>query len=555
MFSICTTSLTINSLNKRKLRKIIEYAITDPGPESESNPLRAYKYPFVAGELLSLTNGPLLNLYFSTEAEEEPEESAMKAAKKGLAVKVDENNEVKGTVALEKESLKQEGSDLNVVEDLEEDWEDDTTQEPTSIKKAVKKKLKRHSKFKRRHSKLPRKRTRKHHSMRGKKMEPECMQEDQKVVAPEENQKAEETKIEPEEKKKQEQISEPTLENTEPTQGIEDLDIDSGAINDNATIVSDEGGNNSYGGYELVYMLFAFVDVESDIELNELLAGYFKGAALALLNGKPKEMAEFLENNLHVMDNLVIHSNNKSIAEVLCKAISIDDEYFTNPTQFNETRKTVLNKLLNQIEDTMTDKYSVKQFAQTFCDLCDQSKEVSAISCCMEFVRRIFAICFNDSSPIASAGVTILTRLLAKDKSHLRVFVQEQLNNASGSDDPQTEELLKLFEGLLTKFRTSLEENEGKQINQFGIEVHSFGLYRLKIIECIHTLINLNVYSIIDQIHQMKYPKLLCDLFVLFPFNSVLHSIVYAMYKSVLDSENKTLLYIVILYYSLLVHP
>lgn len=529
-------------MNKKRLRKIIEYAITDPGPESESNPLRAYKYPFVASELLSLSNGPLLNLYFSTEVEEETEESVVKTTeklKKDLVVKT---NETKGSGQIE--PAKQ---DLNDTEN-EEDWIDDE-QKPThkpakNPRSAKRRRVEKHPKGRRRLRRLPYKKAKKPQAMRENK---ECKEEDKKesadVLVTENDHTTEENTKELQFNEEKKQLSETELENTESNHSMEDPNV---AINDNATIVSDESASNNYGCYELVYMLFAFVDVESDVELNELLAGYFKGAALALLNGKPKEMAGFLESNFHIVDNLVLHSSNKSIAEVLCKVISMDDEYFANPTQFNEVRRSVLNKILSLIEDPSKNIYSVRQFTQTFCDLNDQSKDVSLFCCSMEFLRRIVGISLNDNSVVASASVTILTRLLSKDKSQSRLFIQEQLSNSPASTDSQAEGILKLIQDLLINFKAELIKIEGTQINQLGIEVQLFGSYRLKIVECIHALISLNAFPIIDLMYRLQYPKLLCDLFVLFPFNSVLHSLVYSIFKSIFNSENKSLLHIVL---------
>ena len=47
---------------------MIQYAITEP--ELEADPLRAYKYPFISGEVLSVASGSLLDLYFSAEEDE-----------------------------------------------------------------------------------------------------------------------------------------------------------------------------------------------------------------------------------------------------------------------------------------------------------------------------------------------------------------------------------------------------------------------------------------------------------------------------------------------------
>lgn len=345
------------------------------------------------------------------------------------------------------------------------------------------------------------------------------------------------------------ETKEKTIDCREQTRGSEDLDVDSIAINDNATIVSDEGSNGNNNSYELVYMLFSFVDVEPDLELNELLAGYFKGAALALLNGKQKEMAEFLESNLHVVDNLVVHSNNKSIAEVLGKVVSMDDEYFSSSIQFNDVRRNILSKLLARIEDPAVDSYSISQFSQTFCDLIDQSKDIPIICCSMEFLRNVFSISLNNNSNIATSGIKILTKLLGKEKPQLRAFLQEQLGNVPASTESQTKELLKLLQDLLLNFKEKLLEENSVQMNQFGIEISQFGTFRLKIIECLHSLINLCLFPIIEQMYQLQYSKILCDLFVRFPFNSVLHSLLFSVFKSVLESGSKSLLHIVTIYH------
>lgn len=585
-------------MNKKRLKKIIEYAITDPGPESESNPLRAYKYPFVASELLSIANGPLLNVYFSTEPEEEAEESTAKIlekAKKTLVAKESELADTKETSLSVKDSNDKLNSEkvnkdttenpkLNEKEDIkknetiplqddskndrEDDWEDaDDKPKKRPMNKTLRKK-KSHRRRRRMLKRLARKKVKLQKMLYKEKFtQPESMVEDQlsdnnsEEAGTNENiQKTEvdnntnnETKAEPNEEDKQERLSEPkerNTENTESTHGAEDMDPDAVATNDNATIVSDEGSNGTYSNYELVYMLFSFIDVEAEVELNELLAGYFKGAALALLNGKPKEMSEFLENNLRIVDNLTLHSNNKSIAEVLCKVVSIEDECFAHPTQFSEVRRSILDKLITLIEDPTFDVYSIGQFAQTFCDLADQSKEVAAICCSMEFIKKIFTLALSSNNTVADAGTKILTKLLLKEKSQLRIFVQEQLGNLPADVEPQAEELLGLIRDLLLNFKKKLLHDEGAQINQFGMEANVFGTHRLKVIECLHAVIKLNLLPIIEQMYQLQYPKTLCKLFTRFPFNSVLHSLVYSIFKSVLESDSKSLLHVVAFFYS-----
>ena len=336
----------------------------------------------MASELLSISNGPLLNLYFSTDPEEEPEEPIVENVKKVLVEQAE--------VSLAK-TLKFEESPK---EDLETDWVDEEEQN-VHIKSQNKENSKKPKRVKKRGLKKIIKKNIKHKDLKKKES-----QEESKVECGEKEEK-----------------------DLNPTGSAHDIEEMETVPPDNATIVSDEGSNGTCGKYELIYMLFSFIDVEPEIELNELLAGYFRAAALALINGKPKEIAEFLESNQSVIYNLAVHSNNKSIAEVLCKVLTMEDDYISNPTQFNGTCRDVLNKLLYHIENPDTDIYSIRQFAQTFCDLTEQSKLIPVLCCTMDLFKRIFGIALNPNTEIAAAGIQILTKFLTMENSQVKVSI------------------------------------------------------------------------------------------------------------------------------------
>ena len=463
----------------------------------------------MASELLSISNGPLLNLYFSTEVEEEPEEPIVENVKKVLVEQAE--------VSLAK-TLKFEESPK---EDLETDWVDEEEQN-VHIKSQNKENSKKPKRVKKRGLKKIIKKNIKHKDLKKKESQ-------------------EESKVECGEKEEKD------LNPTESAHDIEEMET---VPPDNATIVSDEGSNGTCGKYELIYMLFSFIDVEPEIELNELLAGYFRAAALALINGKPKEMAEFLESNQSVIYNLAVHSNNKSIAEVLCKVLTMEDDFISNPVQFNGTCRDVLNKLLYHIENPNTDIYSIRQFAQTFCDLTEQSKLIPVLCCTMDLFKRIFGIALNPNTEIAAAGIQILTKFLTMENSQVKVYIQEHLLSTSTFSD----ELLKCIKDLFINFKERLLENKGTQINQCGVKISPLGIQRLKIIECLYAFMNLSLFPIADQMNQLEFSKVFCDLFLRFPFNSVLHALLYSIFKYILDSNNKSLLNAVRFYNQPLVH-
>ncbi len=74
----------------------------------------------------------------------------------------------------------------------------------------------------------------------------------------------------------------------------------------------------------------------------------------------------------------------------------------------------------------------------------------------------------------------------------------------------------------------------------------------MKVVEYIHALIKLTIFPVIDAMYKLGYPKLLAELFTRFPFNSVLHSLVYSVFKTVFDSDCKSLLHVVPLF--MLIH-
>ena len=67
----------------------------------------------------------------------------------------------------------------------------------------------------------------------------------------------------------------------------------------------------------------------------------------------------------------------------------------------------------------------------------------------------------------------------------------------------------------------------------------------MKVVEYIHSLIKLTIFPVIDQMYQLQYPKLLSDLFIRFPFNSILHSLVYSTFQSIFTSGCESLLHVV----------
>lgn len=299
------------------------------------------------------------------------------------------------------------------------------------------------------------------------------------------------------------------------------------------------GGIHNESKYEVVLLLFSFVDVEPDAELNELLAGYFKTAAVTLIEGKGKEMVKFFEDNPQVLDNLFAHSTNDSIAAVFCKAMSLED---STAEYFGQLRKNTLAKLLDRLESPSLDCHSIRQLSKTFCEVAEEWKDLAATCCTEETLAKLLELALSKARPISMAGVTILVQLLSKES--FSTFFEKRLRGSMFRKGANSEKMCMSIREQLATFKEVLLEDFEPAENQ--ARVKPFGEYRLKIVEYVYWLVKLTLFSAIDGMYQLQYPKLLLSLFPRFPFNSLLHSQLYKIFKTILDSNCKSLVRIVL---------
>ena len=295
--------------------------------------------------------------------------------------------------------------------------------------------------------------------------------------------------------------------------------------------------------------LFSFVSVDPGFEFNELLAGYFNRAAITLIRGKPREMFEFFEKYPNIINDLFVHSNNQSISDVLCKILTMDSSFIDNPLWLDYIRKDILEKILTKLSNSDSIPYDINQLSQTFCDLCEQSMDIQGICCNFKIAKALILLSLNESCTTLEAGIRILTKLLSMENSKFAIYLKQELDDTNNTlKSSNSGELLSLMNSQLERFKDVLLEEHTSFINQYGIEVIPFGCYRLKIIEYIHCIIKLIISPIIDKISQLQYPQFLCKLFMRFPMNSILHRVIFSIFKSIVDFGYRFLHHIVSFY-------
>lgn len=110
---------------------------------------------------------------------------------------------------------------------------------------------------------------------------------------------------------------------------VENLLHDSPTILDNEStapstqVATDEKSNNRY---ELLEHFLSFIDTEE--ELNPVLCGYFAKLFQVLVSSHAKEIFTYVYSHPIVLDNLVRHSYQKSISDVLIRLMNTQENLF-----------------------------------------------------------------------------------------------------------------------------------------------------------------------------------------------------------------------------------
>ena len=103
----------------------------------------------------------------------------------------------------------------------------------------------------------------------------------------------------------------------------------------------------------------------------------------------------------------------------------------------------------------------------------------------------------------------------------------------------------------MPKFKAYLEkENPGPKIDaQHGGQLLPLGFDRLKVVEWLHTLIQLKEPAILKKITEVEFPQLLLNLMDIYDMNSFLHVKIYNIFHDAITSGIEDFAKSVIIYY------
>ena len=151
--------------------------------------------------------------------------------------------------------------------------------------------------------------------------------------------------------------------------------------------------------YELFERLLSFIDTPD--EINAVLCGYFCKVFAQLLTNKAKEVYSYVYSHTEVLDNLVRHSYQKSISEILIKLLNTTDNLFYNDkvnlADINSIRASFIFKIVQKLSPNapggLEDHLNAGQILSELAEYKTLQDVLVSERCYEEYVKYLMSDC------------------------------------------------------------------------------------------------------------------------------------------------------------------
>lgn len=184
-----------------------------------------------------------------------------------------------------------------------------------------------------------------------------------------------------------------------------------------------EEKNVPKGRYGLLEKLLSFLSADS--EINPVLAGYFSRVMQAIIEKRKLNLLEYIFLYKEHMSNLVKHSYNKSISDVLNKILSNEDKFITGTTgeEFVSEKQNLLSEMIKKMEPNNTGDDIINN-CSILCALID-AKQYLDYLLSKEVIDTIFRLSTSGNPMSLRAGLTLII---------VAIRTKISSDSASGSD-------------------------------------------------------------------------------------------------------------------------
>lgn len=300
--------------------------------------------------------------------------------------------------------------------------------------------------------------------------------------------------------------------------------------------------------YDLFDYLNKFID--TDIQLNDVLAGYYARLCNILIQKKSDEVSKYFYTNPELLYRFAYHSYSKSLTDTVIKILDINTfKQELSEEEIQNVRREFISRLIERLSDDKSEvsyEYSLNIF-QIFNEL-TYKKAFYELLIEQDVLDRLLAILNKAESPESNSNAAI--RILNVLISHLRDYLSNstQQNNTQTFMDDNDEVVLEDDETkdsesrsiedqvakhhLVTFFKDHIVDHLVEQLDkapqtthldfQYADNQFVLGKKRLACVNLMESLVELDDPKTRAKIMETRFYEQLFDLFLQFRFNTFL---------------------------------
>lgn len=307
------------------------------------------------------------------------------------------------------------------------------------------------------------------------------------------------------------------------------------------------------GRYPLLEKLLSLLSCPKP--LNNVLAGYFSKVFGAILEKHKTDLLKYFFRYPEHLDNMITHSYNKSIADLLGRMLVTDDQYEGAAEEYGPQKREILDRLIDKMDpENATD--DITNNCYILCGLVDSKQFVDYFTGA-EVLGKLFKLAASPN-PISLRGVLTIMIILNRQKIPTEApgFMGMRASEEAKETEADFSEVVRCSVGYLEYGKKYLqEENKNKEVDMpYGESLIPFGLDRLKVVEWIFSLIPLKEEAIASKLLELNMGEVLLSLIGKYYMNTVLHQKVHKIFDEALKTNMETCIEAVYFYTNFVVH-
>lgn len=285
------------------------------------------------------------------------------------------------------------------------------------------------------------------------------------------------------------------------------------------------------------------MSVLSAVQVNPVLAGYWLKVFETLVEKKQLDVLTYLFHFKEHVNKLLQHIYDEHVADAVKRVVSRGEQFVTGSAreEFRSEKLAVVDRLVDNLSSPNCEVAA--NSSRVLCELIHNKEYLSHLNE-KEVLKKVFGGIVAMKEPSLSAGISYLIALIQfnkkSNKESLFFAGYDSFQPAEeSSEELNYNELANLAAEHLETFKHFLMNGEkgAGYDTQFGAKIVAFGKGRLKVMELLRSLMQLNNDYFCQRFCELEMPSALLELIKEYYMNTVLHSIIFSVFSDAIHSD------------------